>query len=197
MTEIKTKILKGFTRKELEFFKKILFSIRQKKGNILVTGGAGFVGSYIAEELLKEGADVVVYDNLIRGRKENIMSPDKIEFVEGDIRDYDKLNNLMKDIDYVFHQAAVCVRRYLKYPEEGIDVNIKGSFNVFKSCVENKIKKIIFASSASVYGNTIYSPMDEEHPKNPISYYCVSKLACEHYLRIFAKQGLRNVLSGT
>ena len=164
-----------------------------KGSKILVTGGAGFIGSYIAEELLKEGADVVVYDNLIRGRKENIMSPDKIEFVEGDIRDYGKLNNLMKDIDYVFHEAAVAVRRCLKYPEESIDVNIKGSFNVFKSCVENKVKKIIFASSASVYGNTIYSPMNEEHPKNPISYYCVSKLACEHYLRVFAKQGLKNI----
>jgi len=85
-----------------------------KGSRILVTGGAGFIGSYIAEELLKEGADVVVYDNLIRGRKENIMSPDKIEFVEGDIRDYGKLNNLMKDIDYVFHEAAVAVRRCLK-----------------------------------------------------------------------------------
>jgi len=169
-------------------------SIELQNANVLVIGGAGFIGSHILEELLMEGAYPIIFDDFSRGSPDVLVDiKGDFEIIKGDIRNYDEINSAIKKCDYIFHEAAVCVRRCLKNPELSIDVNIKGSFNVFKSALNNKIQKLVFASSASVYGDTVYTPIDENHPKDPMSYYCSSKFACEHYLHVFGRAGLKNV----
>ena len=165
-----------------------------KDKNVLVTGGAGFIGSYIVEALVERGYFVRVLDNLGRGKIQYIqplIDKGKVEFIDGDVRYSDAVDKSMKDIDYVFHEAAVCINRSLVYPKESIDINLNGSHNVFKAALDNDVKKVIFASSASVYGEPKKLPMSEEHPLSPITPYCVSKIASEYLLKFFARQGLK------
>jgi len=169
-----------------------------KNDKAVVTGGAGFIGSHLSRRLAELGYDVVILDNLIRGRYEyvkDLVDEKKATFVEGDIRNPSIVRDTLKGAKYVFHEAAVCINYSQTHPEETIDINVNGSFNVFKAAAEAGVDRLVFASSASVYGNPQYLPMDENHPFNPITPYCVSKIAGEYFLRIFAPQGLKyNIL---
>lgn len=151
----------------------------------LVIGGAGFIGSFVVTELLKENvAEVIVYDNFARGKKEYLSEALKdkrcsIYPVGGDIRETDILNDAMKDVDYVFCLAAMWLLHCKDYPRTAFDVNIAGTFNVLEACVKNKVKKLVWSSSASVYGDAVELPMTEEHPYNNKNFYGATKIAGE------------------
>jgi len=162
-----------------------------KNSKILVIGGAGFVGSFVIRELLKRDVKkVVVYDNFARGKMENISEPlkdDRCELFQegGDIRDIDLLNEAMKDMDYVFHLAAMWLLHCRDYPRTAFEVNIKGTFNVLEACVNNNIKKLLYSSSASVYGDAEEVPMTENHPFNNRNFYGATKISGEAMCRAF------------
>ncbi len=151
----------------------------------LVIGGAGFIGSYVVSELLKENVgEVVVYDNYARGKKEYLTESLKdprctIYPIGGDIREIDILNEAMKGKDYVFCLAAMWLLHCKDFPRTAFDVNIAGTFNVLEACVKNNIKKLIWSSSASVYGDAVELPMTEAHPYNNKNFYGASKIAGE------------------
>jgi len=138
----------------------------------LVIGGAGFIGSFVVAELLKENVkEVVVYDNFARGKKEYLTESLKdqrcsIFPIGGDIREVDILNDAMKGVDYVFCLAAMWLLHCKDYPRTAFDVNIAGTFNVLEACVKNNVKKLVWSSSASVYGDAVELPMTESHPYN-------------------------------
>lgn len=158
-------------------------SLSNKK--ILVIGGAGFIGSFVISELLKEDvAEVVVYDNFARGKKEYLKEQLKdprcsIFPIGGDIRDIDILDTAMKDKDYVISLAAMWLLHCKDYPRTAFEVNIAGTFNVLEACIRNNIKKLIWSSSASVYGDAVELPMTENHPFNNKNFYGASKIAGE------------------
>lgn len=168
------------------------------RDKVVVTGGAGFIGSHLCHRLAELGYYVVILDNLIRGRYEyikDLVDDKKAMFIEGDVRTPALLRDVLKGAKYAFHEAAVCINYSMTHSEESIDINVNGSFNVFKAATEASVDKLVFASSASVYGNPVYLPMDENHPLNPITPYCVSKIAGEYFLKIFGRQGLKyNIL---
>ncbi len=155
----------------------------------LVTGGAGFIGSNIAEELVKSGYSVKIIDNFLTGKRENISSfLDKIELVEGDIRDYDSCKRAVEGIDFVLHQAALpSVPRSIEDPLLTTDINIKGTLNILLASREAKVKGFVFASSSSVYGDDPNLPKKEGTLGNPLSPYAISKLAGEKYCRVFSQ----------
>ena len=165
-----------------------------KHSRILVIGGAGFIGSHVVEELLKEDVkEVIVYDNFTRGKiqnLENALKDPRCKVYEkgGDIRDIDLLNDAMKGIDYVFHLAALWLLHCHEFPRAAFEVNIRGTFNVIEACRDNNIKKLVFSSSASVYGNALYIPMDEDHPFNNETFYGATKIAGEQMLHAFHKR---------
>ena len=156
-----------------------------ENSKILVIGGAGFIGSFVVSELLKENvAEVVVYDNFARGNKEYLENQLKdprcsLFPVGGDIREIDILNEAMKGKDYVISLAAMWLLHCKDYPRTAFDVNIAGTFNILEACVNNNIKKLIWSSSASVYGDAVELPMTEEHPFNNKNFYGASKIAGE------------------
>lgn len=158
---------------------------------ILVVGGAGFIGSHVVQELLKEPvAEVVIFDNLTRGKSTNVNSSLKdprCRFFPdgGDIREIDVLNRAMKEVDAVVHLAAMWLLHSKEYPRTAFDVNIQGTFNVLEACVNNGIERLIFSSSASVYGDAAFIPMTEEHPFNNRNFYGASKIAGEAMARAF------------
>lgn len=153
---------------------------------VLITGGAGFIGSHITEELVKENYEVVIVDNLITGKEGNI--PKGIQFYQADIcGDLDHIF-LIEKPDYVIHQAAqVSVSNSIREPLYDGKANILGTINVLNSCVKHKIKKFIFASTAALYGSPKYLPIDESHFLEPISFYGLSKLNAEAYIKLFSK----------
>ena len=158
---------------------------------LLLIGGAGFIGSHTADELLKEDIkELIIYDNFCRGSEENledvIKDPRcKIYQVGGDILQTDILDSAMKGIDGVFHFAALWLLQCYEYPRSAFEVNIKGTFNVLEACVRNNVKRLVFSSSASVYGDAVEEPMTEEHPYNNTNFYGATKIACEHMCRAF------------
>ncbi|MFZ3387066.1 MAG: NAD-dependent epimerase/dehydratase family protein, partial [Candidatus Hydromicrobium sp.] len=155
---------------------------------ILVTGGAGFIGSNVADGLLEKNYEVVIVDDLSNGRKENV--PEEAKFYKCDIRDK-KLYSIFKEEkpDIVIHNAAqLSVRISVEDPLMDADINIMGGLNVVNACHTCNINKIIFASSGgTVYGEQKYFPADEKHPTYPISPYGVAKLTTENYLYYFYK----------
>jgi len=155
----------------------------------LVTGGAGFIGSNIVEELLKRGYSVKVLDNFSTGRRKNICEFEKdIELIEGDIRSYHTVNQVIKGIDVVLHQAALpSVPRSIADPINTNEVNVTGTLNLLYAAKENNVKRFVFASSSSVYGDTPELPKNEEMTPNPLSPYAVSKLTGEKYCGVFNK----------
>jgi nucleoside-diphosphate-sugar epimerase len=155
----------------------------------LVTGGAGFIGSNIAEELVKKGYSVKIIDNFLTGKRENIFSfLDKIELVEGDIRDYDACRRALEGVDFVLHQAALpSVPRSIEDPLLTTDINIKGTLNILLASREAKVKGFVFASSAAVYGDNPIVPKKEGNVGNPLSPYALSKLVGEKYCWIFSQ----------
>jgi nucleoside-diphosphate-sugar epimerase len=158
---------------------------------ILVTGGAGFIGSHIIDKLLEEDFVVVAYDNLSTGILTNIdrhMSNKNFSFVNGDIRDIDLVKTALKDVDVVFHEAALAsVTRSVKDPILTNRVNVEGTLNVLKASCDIAVKRFIFASSAAIYGETASPEKKENDRLNPPSPYGVSKLAAEKYVQIFQK----------
>lgn len=153
----------------------------------IVTGGAGFIGSNIVEELVKRGEHVKVIDNLSTGKKENITPLlDKIEFVEGSITDLDLLKTEFEGYDYVLHQAAIpSVPRSVEDPLTTNEANVTGTLNALIAARDSGIKRFVFASSFSVYGDTPTLPKREEMTPKPLSPYAISKLTGEYYCRVF------------
>jgi UDP-glucose 4-epimerase len=154
---------------------------------VLVTGGAGFIGSHIVDSLLEQGHDVVVFDDMSSGRMENLRdSKNRIEFIKGDILDYDSLKRASQDVDVISHQAAQLeIFRCIDNPIYDLKTNTIGTVNVLRAAAENSVKKIINASSACVYGQAEETPQYEDHPRNPNWEYGVSKLAAEKYCEIY------------
>jgi UDP-glucose 4-epimerase len=162
-----------------------------KGKKILVIGGAGFIGSHVVQELLKEEvAEVVIYDNLTRGKISNLdaslSDPRCNVFPDGgDIREIDVLNRAVSQVDGVVHLAAMWLLHSKEYPRTAFDVNIQGTFNVLEACVNNNIERLVYSSSASVYGDAAFIPMTEEHPFNNRNFYGASKIAGEAMARAF------------
>jgi UDP-glucose 4-epimerase len=160
-----------------------------KHNNILVTGGAGFIGSHILDKLMEEGFDVTVIDNLETGRLENLAQHEKnkdFHFIRGDIRDFDLVKETLRDIDAVFHLAALAsVTRSVKDPILTNDINVVGTLNLLKASSDLGVKRFVFASSAAIYGEAKSPLKKEDMFPNPTSPYGVSKLAAENYVRVF------------
>ena len=162
---------------------------------IVITGGAGFIGSHIAENLAKNDHEIIIVDNLdpyysIDLKKRNMdiaLNSGNVTFVNADITDLARMKQIIDStVDYVYHEAAQAgVRISVEDPFKPNDVNVLGTLNVLKASLDAGIKKVINASSSSVYGKVKYLPFDEQHPTEPVSPYGVSKLAAEHYCRVF------------
>lgn len=149
---------------------------------IVVTGGAGFIGSHIAEELSKDN-EVVVIDNLYSGKVENV--PENVKFIQADIRDYESIAEIISQADYVFHEAAlVSVVESVEKPILTEEINVLGTLNILKALSEGH-GKLIFASSAAVYGDNQNLPLREDEKPKPLSPYGVTKVSGEYYCKIF------------
>ncbi|MBD3426364.1 MAG: NAD-dependent epimerase/dehydratase family protein [Candidatus Omnitrophica bacterium] len=155
----------------------------------LVTGGAGFIGSNITEELLRQGKDVRVLDDLSTGREENLAPfMGKIDFRKGDIRSEEDAREALRGIDFVLHQAALrSVAKSVERPVPTNDVNVNGTLNFLMAAKESGVRRVVYASSSSVYGDRRDYPQQESFAPQPISPYAVSKLAAEYYCRMFSK----------
>ena len=162
-----------------------------KGKRFLVIGGAGFIGSHVVSELLKHDVkEVIIYDNFARGKISNISKqiedPRCSVFKDGgDVRDVDILDKAMQGIDGVFHLAAMWLLHCKDYPRTAFEVNIAGTFNVLEACVKNRVQRLVYSSSASVYGDAIEIPMAEEHPFNNRNFYGATKIAGEAMCRAF------------
>ena len=159
--------------------------------SILVIGGAGFIGSHVVAELLKtDVGQVIIYDNFARGKLSNIAtylqdSRCSLYPKGGDIRDIDVLNDAMQGVDGVVHLAAMWLLHCKDFPRTAFNVNIEGTFNVLEACVNNNIQRLVYSSSASVYGDAVEVPMTEEHPFNNRNFYGATKIAGEAMARAF------------
>ncbi|MCK5513012.1 MAG: SDR family oxidoreductase [Deltaproteobacteria bacterium] len=160
-----------------------------------MTGGAGFIGSHIVGRLVEEGETVKVLDNLSTGKKENIDPYKDITFIQGDILDEEKVSEAVKGVDYICHIAALpSVARSVKDPVSTNDINIKGTLNILMAARDAGVKRVVFASSSSVYGDTDVLPKSESMLPQPLSPYATSKLTGEHYCRNFwVNYGLKTV----
>jgi len=161
-----------------------------RNARVLVTGGAGLIGSHIVDRLVAEAAvEIVVLDNFVRGRRENLagaMKSGRVTIVEGDIRDRALLDTVMDRIDVVFHQAAIRITQCAEEPELAMDVLVSGTFNVLQAAVKAHVKKVVAASSASIYGMADKFPTDElHHPYNNRTLYGAAKAFNEGLLRSF------------
>lgn len=159
-----------------------------QNSKILITGGLGFIGSNLAKALYEEN-ELLILDDLSSGRMENISSLDdqeNVKIVRGSITDFGLLNGILEGVDYVFHLAAIpSVIESITDPQMTNSVNLTGTMNVLLASKENQVKKVVYASSAAVYGNTDSVPISEDAPTRPESPYGAQKLASEHYLRVF------------
>lgn len=155
----------------------------------LVTGGAGFIGSNIVEELVRLGHSVRVLDNMSTGKRTNLSKfENDIAIIEGDIRDYHTARRAAEGVDAVLHQAALpSVPRSIQDPVSSNAVNVGGTVTMLKACVDSDVRRFVFASSSSVYGDTPTLPKQEDMPANPLSPYAVSKLSGEQYCAVFSK----------
>lgn len=152
---------------------------------VLVIGGAGFIGGFVVRELLTTDVkEVIVYDNFARGKKSNLgasLNDSRVSIFPygGDVRETDILDKAFEGVDYVFHLAAMWLLHCKDFPRTAFDVNIAGTFNVLEACVKHGVKKLIYSSSASVYGDAVQVPMTEEHPFNNKNFYGSTKVAGE------------------
>ena len=171
-----------------------------KNSKILVIGGAGFIGSFVVSELLKHDVNkVIVYDNFARGNHDYLTEQLKdprcsIYKNGGDIRDTDIINDAVSKVDYVICLAAMWLLHCKDYPRTAFEVNIKGTFNVLEACVKNNIRKLVWSSSASVYGDAVELPMTENHPFNNKNFYGASKIAGEAMATAFNDRYGLNVI---
>ena len=185
----------------LKFVRKLktnsYFFIRKVSGfmygysRILVTGGAGFIGSHLVDRLIAEDLEVVVLDNLQGGKLGNIrqhIDKKNFRFVRDDIRNSDLVKDLVRDVDAVFHHAAiVSVPQSIEDPALVNDVNVNGTLNLLKASLDSNVKRFIYASSCAVYGDVENLPIKENSELKPLSPYGVSKLAAESYVKVFYK----------
>lgn len=159
--------------------------MKLNQSKILVIGGAGFIGGFLIRELLKtDVAEVVVFDNFARGKLTNIQDSlsdprCKVFPYGGDVREVDIIDKAFEGVDYVFHLAAMWLLHCKDFPRTAFDVNINGTFNVLEACVKHGVKKLIYSSSASVYGDAMAVPMTEDHPFNNKNFYGATKIAGE------------------
>ena len=162
-----------------------------KGKKVLVIGGAGLIGSHAVDELVKDDvSEIRIYDNFVRGTQENLMDAlkdprVKIFDVGGDICETDILDVAMKGMDGVFHFAALWLLQCHEFPRSAFDVNVRGTFNVLEACVANKIKRLVYSSSASVYGDAVEEPMTEGHPFLNKNFYGATKICGEAMARAF------------
>lgn len=169
-----------------------LMDLRGKR--LLVIGGAGLIGSHLVDQLTRtDAAEIVVYDNFQRGRQENLREALKDSRVTvsphgGDILHTDVLDRAMEGIDGVFHLAALWLLHCHEYPRSAFDVNIRGTFNVIEAAVKHGVKRVVYSSSASVYGDAVTLPMTEEHPYDNDTFYGATKIAGEHMFRALGKR---------
>lgn len=162
----------------------------------LVTGGAGFIGSHIAEALLDRGESVRVFDNLATGRQANLAALEgRAQFIQGDLRDFDSIKAAVMGVEVVFHQGALAsVPRSIADPTSSLETNINGTHNVLIAARDAGVRRVVYASSSSVYGNTPALPKHENMPGNPMSPYAVQKLTGELLCRVYTQiYGLETV----
>lgn len=156
-----------------------------------VIGGAGFIGSHIVDLLVARQAQVVVFDNFVRGKLKNLeaaRATGRVELVTGDIRDREALRTVLEGCQLVFHQAALWLLECESEPRHALEINVDGTFNVLEACVEAKVQRVVFASSSSVYGDALYLPTDERHPFNHRFFYGATKVAGEELLKAFHRR---------
>ena len=171
-----------------------------KGKRVLVIGGAGLIGSHVVEELIEtDAAKVVVYDNFCRGLRENLQTALRDPRVEifplgGDVLHTEILDVAMQGADAVFHLAALWLLHCHEFPQSAFDVNIRGTFNVLEACRRNRIERLVYSSSASVYGDALEEPMTESHPFNCWTFYGATKIAGEAMMKAHHKRyGLKGV----
>jgi UDP-glucose 4-epimerase len=156
---------------------------------VLITGGAGFIGSHLVDYCLKIGYEIVVLDNLFAGKIENIkqhLNHNKFHLIKGDIRNQKDVEKALKDVDAVCHLAAIVnIPLSIENPLLANEVNVQGTLKLLKASVKHCVKRFVYASTCAVYGEAKYLPINEEHPINPLSPYGASKLAAEHYCKVF------------
>jgi UDP-glucose 4-epimerase len=163
--------------------------IRGKK--LLVIGGAGLIGSHTVDRLLKEDVkEIVVYDNFVRGHQENLagaLRDPRVRIFEvgGDVMQTDILAAACAGVDGVFHLAALWLLQCHEFPRSAFEVNVRGTFNVMEACVQSGIKRLVYSSSASVYGDAVSEPMTEDHPFNNRNFYGATKICGEAMLRAY------------
>jgi UDP-glucose 4-epimerase len=162
---------------------------------VLVTGGAGFIGSNIVAELLGKGFDVRVIDNLSTGGSGNLSGLRGVEFIKGDIRDREDVSKAAVGVDYILHQAALpSVSRSVENPLESNECNVTGSLNVLEAARKNDVKRVVYASSSSVYGDAKELPKREDMELRPLSPYAVTKIASEYYFSVFSRvYGIKSI----
>jgi UDP-glucose 4-epimerase len=155
----------------------------------LVTGGAGFIGSHLAEGLLKHGYQVRVLDNFATGRRDNLAQvTNDIELMEGDVRNLTTVRTAVRNVDVVFHEAALpSVERSVKNPLESNEVNIAGTLNVLVAARDANVGRVVYAASSAAYGNTPALPKEESMTPDPLSPYAIGKLAGEQYMKVFTQ----------
>lgn len=160
-----------------------------KGANVLVIGGAGFIGSHIVDQLVRENpAEIRVLDNMVRGKVGNLaqaLPSGKVRLIQGSITDLNTLHQAVKGCDYVFHLAALWLGECVSNPRSALEVNVVGTYNVIEACRDAGVKRIVYSSSASVYGNALSIPMTEEHPFNNRTFYGATKVAGEQFFRAF------------
>jgi UDP-glucose 4-epimerase len=158
---------------------------------LVLVGGAGLIGSHTADRLLEQDVgEIMIYDNFIRGTHENLkraMSDPRVRIFDigGDILQSDIMEAAFEGADGVFHFAALWLLQCHDYPRSAFDVNVRGTFNVMDACVRKSVKRLVYSSSASVYGDAVAEPMDEDHPFNNRNFYGATKIAGEAMLRAF------------
>jgi len=166
-----------------------IVDIKGKK--LVVIGGAGLIGSHTVDHLIKDDVkEVLIYDNFVRGRAENLHNAlkdprVKIYDVGGDVMQTDILESALEGADGVIHLAALWLLQCHEYPRTAFDVNVRGTFNVMEACVKKGVKRLVYSSSASVYGDAVQEPMTEDHPFNNKNFYGATKIAGEAFLRAF------------
>src|SRR4051812_19839143 len=160
----------------------------------LVTGGAGFIGSHLSEELVRRGHTVRVADSLITGKRSNLDHVPGVEFLEGDLADIAFAQRAVQGVQYVLHQAAIpSVPRSVKDPITSNRANVDATLNVLVAARDAGVKRLVFAGSSSAYGNTPTLPKREDMPSNPLSPYALQKVVGEQYLQLFTRlYGLRS-----